>query len=83
MMFCDWRERVMSVLGTTKHSYCNNCIDTWQGSCNVYCINGVSSANVLTLGKEVVYCINGEVTLFSIDYSGLIVERQFDVSFTP
>ena len=29
MMFYDWSECVMSVLGTTKHSSCN-CIDTWQ-----------------------------------------------------
>ena len=26
----DWSECVMSVLGTTKHSLCNQCIDTWQ-----------------------------------------------------
>ena len=29
MIFYDWSECVMSVLGTTKHSLCN-CIDTWQ-----------------------------------------------------
>ena len=29
MMFYDWSECTMSVLGTTKHSSCN-CIDTWQ-----------------------------------------------------
>ena len=34
MMFYDWSECVMSVLGTTKHSLCD-CIDTWQKSCNV------------------------------------------------
>ena len=28
----------MSVLGTTKHSSCNQCIDTWQYSYIVYCI---------------------------------------------
>ena len=29
LMFHDWSECVISVLGTTKHSSCN-CIDTWQ-----------------------------------------------------
>ena len=29
-MFYDWSECVMSVLGTTKPSLCNQCIDTWQ-----------------------------------------------------
>ena len=29
MMFYDWSECVMSVLGTTEHSSCI-CIDTWQ-----------------------------------------------------
>ena len=29
MMFYNWSECVMSVLGTTKHSSCH-CIDTWQ-----------------------------------------------------
>ena len=29
MMFYDWRERVMSVLGTTKHIWCNS-TDIWQ-----------------------------------------------------
>ena len=29
-MFYDWSECVMSVPGTTKHSSCNQCIDTWQ-----------------------------------------------------
>ena len=29
-MFYDWSECVMSVLGTTKHYSCNQCIDTWQ-----------------------------------------------------
>ena len=28
--FMNWSECVMSVLGTTKHSLCNQCIDTWQ-----------------------------------------------------
>ena len=37
LMFYDWSECVMSVLGTTKHSSCN-CIDTWQKSYFVlYC----------------------------------------------
>ena len=26
----NWSECVISVLGTTKHSSCNQCIDTWQ-----------------------------------------------------
>ena len=29
-MFYDWSECVISVLGTTEHSSCNHCIDTWQ-----------------------------------------------------
>ena len=32
--FYDWRECVMSVLDTTKHSLCSY-IDTWQLSCIV------------------------------------------------
>ena len=30
VMFYDGSKCVMSVLGTTKHSSCNQCIDTWQ-----------------------------------------------------
>ena len=26
----NWSKCVMSVLSTTKHSSCNQCIDTWQ-----------------------------------------------------
>ena len=38
-MFYDWSECVMSVHGTTKHSSCNQCIDTWQYSYIIlYCI---------------------------------------------
>ena len=37
MMFYDWCECVMNVLGTTKHSL-RNCNNTWQSSCIVYCI---------------------------------------------
>ena len=29
-MFYDWSECVMNVPGTTKHSSCNQCVDTWQ-----------------------------------------------------
>ena len=44
LMFYDWSEWVMSVLGTTKHSPCNQCIDTWQQSCIILCtrVVGVS-----------------------------------------
>ena len=28
--FTNWSECVMSVLGTTKHSLCNQYIDTWE-----------------------------------------------------
>ena len=34
LLFYDWRECVMSVLDTTKHSLCSY-IDTWQQSCVV------------------------------------------------
>ena len=30
LMFYDWSECVMSVLGTTIHSSCSQCIDTWN-----------------------------------------------------
>ena len=30
VMSCGWSDCVMNVLGTTKHSLCNLCIDTWQ-----------------------------------------------------
>ena len=36
---CFWSECVMSVLGTTKHSSCNRCIDTWQYSYIVFILN--------------------------------------------
>ena len=34
-MFYDWGDCGMGVLGTTKYSSCNRCIDTWQKSCSI------------------------------------------------
>ena len=82
MMFYDWSECAVSVLGTTKHSSCN-CIDSCQYSCIFFTVSEKGIVESHT-GLEVVRVVEWTGERFerpSCDHGLCLIVVQLKIVF--